>query len=116
MINYLNVITWVNKSLWLVNKTNHFVLHAFFGGHCIWGMFTSPNKFLNHLEAIIFLMNFVVQPKWYSSIGRFGQNGYKPNMKYKKIILQYFWSLIGTKYTNSTICTICFPLLTIETP
>jgi len=87
VINYLNVITWVNESLWLANKTDHFVLLTFFGGHCICGMFTSPNKILNHLEAMIFLMNFVMQPKWYSSIGRFGQNGYKPNMKYKNITI-----------------------------
>lgn len=31
MINYLNAITWVNKLLWLANKTDHFVLQAFFG-------------------------------------------------------------------------------------
>jgi hypothetical protein len=29
-----NVISWVNKSLWLANKTDHFVL-SLFGGHCI---------------------------------------------------------------------------------
>jgi hypothetical protein len=63
VINYLNVITWVKKSLWLANKIDHFVLQAFFGGHCIWGMFTSPNRILNHLEAMNFLMNFMMQPK-----------------------------------------------------
>jgi hypothetical protein len=63
MINYLIVITWVNKSLWLANKTNNFVLLTLFGGHCIWGMFTSPNRILNHLEAMIFLMIFAMQPK-----------------------------------------------------